>query len=152
MKYLISIIICLGAGFVGSFFTSSAIDNWYAEIIKPVFNPPNWIFAPMWTILYILMGIAAAIIWSKGFDNKAVKIALLIFVVHLVLNILWSVFFFGMQNPALAFVSIVVLWLMIALLIYLFYQIDHRAGYLLVPYILWVSFAAVLNFSIWQLN
>lgn len=152
IKYLISIIVCLGAGFIGSFFTSPAIQGWYANIIKPSFNPPSWIFGPVWTVLFIMMGIAAAIIWSKGLDDKAVKIALIVFIVHLVLNVLWSVFFFGMQNPGLAFIDIIVLWLMIALVIYLFYMIDHRAGYILIPYILWVSFAAVLNFTIWRLN
>lgn len=152
LKSVISVVICLGAGFVGSFFTSPVIDNWYVGIIKPSFNPPSWIFGPVWTILFILMGIAAAMIWNKGLDNNAVKIAILIFVVHLILNVLWSVFFFGMQNPGLAFMEIIILWLMIALVMYLFYQIDHRATYLLIPYILWVSFAAILNYSIWQLN
>ncbi|MFW0861984.1 MAG: TspO/MBR family protein [Candidatus Komeilibacteria bacterium] len=152
LKHIISIAICLGAGFVGSFFNSPAIDGWYAGIDKPFFNPPNWIFAPVWTILFILMGIAAAIIWNKGLESDAVKIALMVFIFHLVLNILWSMFFFGMQNPGLAFIEIVVLWLMIILVMYLFYQLDHRAAYLLIPYILWVSFAAVLNYSIWQLN
>jgi len=102
--------------------------------------------------LFILMGIAAAMIWNKGLDNGVVKIALIVFIVHIILNVLWSVFFFGMQNPGLAFIEIIILWLMIALVMYLFYQIDHRAAYLLIPYILWVSFATVLNFSIWRLN
>jgi len=152
LKYIVSIIVCLAAGFIGSFFTSPAIEGWYASVVKPSFNPPNWIFGPVWTTLFILMGIAAALIWSRGWDDKAVKIALVLFIVHLVFNVLWSVFFFGMQNPGLAFIEIIILWLMIAALIYLFYQIDHRAAYLLIPYILWVSFAAVLNFTIWQLN
>ncbi len=152
IKYLVSIIVCLGAGFIGSFFTSPVIQGWYAGVIKPSFNPPSWIFGPVWTVLFIMMGIAAAIVWSKGLDDKAVKIALIVFIIHLVLNVLWSVFFFGMQNPGLAFIDIVILWLMIALVMYLFYMIDHRAGYILIPYILWVSFAAVLNFTIWRLN
>ena len=151
-KYILSILVCLMAGFIGSFFTSPAIQGWYANVTKPSFNPPNWIFAPMWTLLFILMGIAVALVLSKGWSVPSVKIAVILFGVHLILNVLWSVFFFGMQNPALAFVEIIILWLMIALLIFLFFKIDMRAGWLMIPYILWVSFAAILNFAIWRLN
>ena len=151
-KLIASILICLMAGFIGSFFTSPAIPNWYQGIEKPSFNPPSWVFAPVWTSLYILMGIALYLIWVKGLEKKENKIAIGVFGIQLVLNSLWSILFFGLQNPFFAFIEIIILWTAILASILLFYRIDKRAAYLLIPYILWVSFASFLNYTIWTLN
>lgn len=160
IKIIISIALPLLAGFLGSFFTSSSVDTWYTQIAKPVFNPPSWIFGPVWTILYILMGIAFYFVWTSDFSPRRKKAILLFFVGHLFLNLAWSLIFFGspflsiggVNNIGIAFFEIVVLWLCIAILIFLFWRVRKIAGILLVPYILWVSFASVLNFEIWRLN
>lgn len=152
LKLIISILICQGAGITGSLFTSPAIKGWYAWLEKPSFNPPNWIFAPVWTLLFLLMGISLYLVWEKGLESKKAKTALSIFTVQLILNILWSFFFFGLQSPLLGFIEIVLLWFAILATILSFYRISSKAALLLVPYILWVSFATLLNFSIWQLN
>ena len=147
-----SILVSLGAGFIGSFFTVDSISTWYVTLNKPFFNPPNFLFGPVWTVLYVLMGIALYLVWSKGFKSKESKIAIWLFVIQLVLNTLWSIIFFGLENPLWAFVEIVFLWVAILLTMIYFWKISKPATYLLVPYILWVSFAAVLNFSIYYLN
>jgi len=152
LKFIASILICQCAGLVGSLFTTSTIPTWYATLEKPFFNPPNWIFGPVWTLLFILMGIALFLIWDKGWKNKKIKIAMIIFGVQLILNIFWSILFFGFLSPFYAFVEIIFLWLAILVTIIYFYQISRPASWLLVPYILWVSFASVLNFYIWRLN
>ena len=152
LKLIISIVISELAGVIGSIFTVSAIPAWYATLAKPVLNPPAWIFAPVWTTLYLLMGIAAFLVWRKGWEQKEVRIALSIFGVQLVLNALWSVVFFGLHSPAWALINILALWIAIAWTIMAFYKISRPAAYLLVLYILWVSFAAYLNYSIWILN
>ncbi len=152
IKLIISILLCIGLGSIGGIATASSIDTWYATVNKPSFNPPNWIFAPVWTTLFTLMGIAAALVWHEGIDKKMVKKALIFFGVQFVLNMIWSWLFFGMQNPKLAFFEIIILWIFIFLTIRAFFGIKNTSGWLLVPYILWVSFAAFLNFSIWQLN
>jgi len=151
LKLLISILIPLFIGFSGSFFTVTSIDSWYSTINKPFFNPPNWIFSPVWTTLFILIGISFYLVWQKDF-GKNKKEALNIYFSQLFLNFLWSILFFTFQNPLLAFIEILILWLVIFLNIKIFYKIDKKAGYLLIPYILWVSFAALLNFSIFLLN
>lgn len=140
------------AGFVGSFFTVTNVGSWYETVNKPSFNPPNWIFGPVWITLYFLMGIAAYLVWKHWSANKDAKTATIFFFVHLVFNALWSLLFFGLQNPKLAFFEIIVLWLMILTLIKIYYGINKVAAYLLVPYLLWVSFASILNFYIWRLN
>ena len=149
---IISIVICQFAGLIGSVFTVRSISTWYTALVKPAFNPPNWLFGPVWTLLYLLMGISLYLVWQKGTSDVHVKIALLIFAVQLVLNILWSILFFGMQSPMLGLIEIVLLWVFILLTITNFYHISKPASYLLIPYILWVSFAAVLNLSIFLLN
>lgn len=151
-KFLVSIFVCLLAGAIGSLFTTPQIDTWYANLNKPGFNPPNYIFAPVWTTLFILMGVALFLAWTNFKKNKTAKGAVVFFMVHLVINIMWSVVFFGAQNPGLAMIVIIALWLMIAMLVIQFYKINKYAGYLLIPYLLWVSFASVLNYNIWQLN
>lgn len=148
IKLIISIIICQLAGIIGSFFNIKSIPNWYASLTKPSFNPPNWVFAPVWTFLFLLIGISLYLVWTKGFTKQA----LIFFSIQLILNILWSALFFGLRNPFLAFIEIIILWTFILLTIISFYKISETAGILLIPYILWVSFAAVLNFSIYILN
>lgn len=149
---LISILVSNLAGILGSVATSSSISDWYVYLEKPSFNPPNWIFGPVWTVLYTLMGIALYLVWSKGYKKTKIKNAVRLFFVHLMYNTLWTLVFFGSRNLLLALGVIIVLWLMIASLIKIFWSIDKRASYLLVPYILWVSFATLLNYSIWRLN
>jgi len=152
IKLFIAIILPLLAGFIGSVFTTTGLDSWYSELAKPSFNPPNWLFGPVWTTLYILMGISLYLIWQKGLKESFNKNSFILFIVHLALNSFWSIAFFGMQNPGLAFIVIIALWLAILTLIIRFYKINRLAAYLLIPYILWVSFASILNYSIWQLN
>jgi len=151
-KLILSIIACLCAGAIGSIFTTPAIPTWYAALEKPPFTPPNWLFAPAWTTLYLLMGISAFLIWRRGMDNRRVKIALVIFLVQLVLNALWSVVFFGFESPLLGVVVIVILWIGILFTILRFFRLSTSAGWLLLPYIGWVTFAAILNIYIFILN
>jgi benzodiazapine receptor len=152
LKLTVCILLCELAGIIGSVFTLSSIPTWYAGLQKPWFNPPNWIFGPAWTTLYALMGIALYLAWEKGFEKRKNRIALSVFVAQLVLNAIWSLIFFGAKNLGLAFAEIILLWLAILANIILFYRIDRRAGLVLVPYILWVSFASLLNYSVWMLN
>jgi tryptophan-rich sensory protein len=174
VKLLSSIIFCLLAGVIGSVFTTPAIQGWYVGVNKPSFNPPNWIFGPVWSLLFVLMGVSLYIVWINNFEVKN-KIGneekswnsltdkflsgewqklniILIFAVQLILNILWSVIFFGLQNPGVAFFELIALWVAIIYTIVNFYRVSKLAGYLLIPYVLWVSFAGVLNFMIWILN
>lgn len=146
------ILLSEGAGIVGSFFTAPSIAGWYATLARPDFAPPNWVFGPVWTTLFACMGIAAFLVWKKGIGRKEVKIALGIFAVQLVLNTLWSIIFFGLQNPGAAFMEIIFLWLGIGSTIWAFAKLSKPAAWLLVPYIAWVSFAAYLNYMIWTLN
>ena len=151
-KLVFAILVCQAAGFVGSLFTFSSIPTWYASLNKPWFNPPNWLFGPAWITLYTLMGISLYLVWSKGLQGKAAKIAISAFAIQLALNAVWSIIFFGLQMPLIAFIEIVFLWIAIAFTIRLFYPISKKAAYLLLPYIAWVSFATLLNLSIWLLN
>lgn len=149
-RLFLSIALSLSAGIIGSIFTISSIPTWYTFLNKPVFSPPNWVFGPVWTTLYILMGISYYLIWESNTKQKykAIKI----FLVQLVLNALWSIIFFGLRNPGLALVEVVALWITIVLTIKLFYPISKSAAYLLIPYLLWVSFASILNLFIVLLN
>ncbi|SCY50402.1 TspO/MBR family protein [Flavobacterium caeni] len=153
LKILIFVATCLGVGFIASFATQQSIDTWYPTLQKPSFNPPNEVFPAVWTFLYILMGAAAGRVWDRiDFEPKPVKSALLFFWIQLALNGLWSVLFFYFQNPFLALVEIVLLWLIIYETYVKFKTIDRIAGWLFVPYLFWVAFAAVLNASLWWLN
>lgn len=152
VRLLTSIIICEAAGLIGSVFTAPAIGTWYAGLNKPIFNPPNWLFAPVWTLLFLLMGVAAYLVYEKGWSAPGVPRALILFAVQLVFNILWSVLFFGMKLPFYAFIEIVILWGLILLNILEFYKISQPAGLILIPYLAWVSFAAALNLAIFRLN
>jgi len=150
LKLIVSIVICEFAGIIGSIFTTPAIGTWYAGLTKPSFNPPNWLFAPVWTLLFLLMGISLFLVWNS--KSKSKKIAIYIFFGQLVLNILWSILFFGMKSPILGVFEIILLWIAILLTIISFVKISKPAGYLLIPYIIWVSFAAALNFALMVLN
>jgi tryptophan-rich sensory protein len=152
MKLIISILIPLLVGTTAGLFTSSGVNGWYAVANKPWFNPPNWIFAPVWTTLYVLMGIALFLVWKSDADMGIKKTAISLFAVQLVLNFFWSFIFFKMQQPGWAFAEIILMWLMILMTILWFGKISSTAAWLLVPYICWVSFASVLNYSIWKLN
>lgn len=135
--------------FLGSSVTTPGVDTWYQTINKPIFNPPNWIFAPVWTLLYILMAIAFYLVWTnKGFK----KIHFKLYVNQLLLNYLWSFMFFFLQKPLWAFINIVLLIAFVAVMCNLFYKVNKTAGYLILPYLLWISFASVLNFAIVLLN
>ncbi|MBM6500245.1 MAG: tryptophan-rich sensory protein [Flavobacterium sp.] len=147
------ILTCLAVGYISSIVTRENIPTWYADLNKPFFNPPNWIFAPVWTLLYVMMGFAAGRVWNKiDTDEKNVKKAFLFFIIQLALNALWSYLFFGLRNPMLASFEIILLWLMIYETYLQFKKLDKISGYLLLPYLAWVSFATVLTFSIWYLN
>lgn len=152
LKITIAIVICLLVGFISSFATQSSVDNWYLSLNKPSFNPPNWIFAPVWSVLYITMGMAAGIVWAKGWHKDGVKVALYFFGFQLIFNVLWSITFFGFQNPFWAMLVILVLLALILRTIKSFRSISLTSAYLLIPYFLWVSFATLLNYKIWELN
>ncbi len=149
---IISIAIPQVVGFIGSIVTIPAISSWYKTLNKPVFNPPNAVFGPVWTILFLLMGISLYLIWIKDLKSKKVKEGMNVFMIQLGLNLLWSIIFFGFHYLFLAFVDIVVLWGLILITILKFSKISKPAAYLLIPYLLWVSFAAILNFSILIIN
>lgn len=153
LRIFYCITICITIGFFSGKITQGSITTWYPTLVKPVFNPPNWIFAPVWTILYVLMGIAAGLIWNV-IENKQkeAKIALQYFVIQLALNALWSYLFFGLHNLLLASIEVVLLLLLIVECYKLFKSIHPIAAKLLIPYIAWVSFASLLTFSIYYLN
>jgi len=147
------IAVCLAVGFLGSRITQTTIDTWYPTIEKPIFNPPNWVFAPVWTILFILMGTSAGLIWTRLEENKElVKKAMLFFIIQLLLNLFWSYLFFGLNNLLLASIEIVLLWLIIFETYILFKRINLKASYFLIPYLAWVGFASILTISIYFLN
>jgi benzodiazapine receptor len=152
VKGIISIAIPLLIGATSGFFTVTGVDSWYQTINKPSWNPPNWIFGPVWTTLYVMMGIALFLVWKEDISSELKKIAVTFFIVQLVLNFFWSFIFFNQQQPGWALVEIAVLWVFILLTIFAFAQVNKTAAWLLVPYISWVSFATILNYTIWQLN
>lgn len=152
IKLLVSVIVCLAAGFIGSIFTNASIPTWYAALKKPAFAPPNWVFAPVWTMLFVLMGIAAYLVWRQGLSTPTNKIALILFIIQLIFNMLWSLAFFTLKSPLFGFVVIIILWFLILFTIIYFSNISNVAGILLIPYIAWVSFASILNFMLWRLN
>ncbi|MBU4016718.1 tryptophan-rich sensory protein [Patescibacteria group bacterium] len=151
-KLIISVTVCELIGLLSTPFTISSIPTWYAGLIKPFFSPPNWIFAPVWTTLYFLMGVSVYLIWRKGIENKEIKIAIYYFITQLFFNFFWSIFFFGLRLPLVAFIDIIVLLAAIVLTMMKFYKISKVSLYLLIPYLLWVSFATILNMSIVLLN
>ena len=152
VKVLLAIIVCEAVGILGSVFTIPAITTWYQTLNKPVFSPPNYVFGPIWTTLYALMGISIFLILEKKIKNKEKNKLIYLFSLQLFLNFLWSIIFFGFHLPLLAFLDIVFLWVSILLLIIRFWKISKPASYLLMPYLLWVSIASVLNAAIVILN
>jgi tryptophan-rich sensory protein len=152
-KLISSLAICFSAAAIGTYFTMPSIGMWYVAINKPWFNPPNWVFAPVWTILYIMMAISLYIVWNKKTKfNKQKEKGLMFFGIQLFLNALWPMLFFGIYNLGLAYCEIIFLWLSVFLTIRYFTKISNIAANLLYPYILWVSFAASLNLAIYVLN
>jgi len=149
---IIAVLICLLAGGIGAMATQTSVNTWYTTLNKPFFNPPNWIFGLMWTTLYILMGVAAGIVWSRGFHHRWVKTAMYHFIFQLLINVLWSLVFFGLQEIFGALLVIIGLLVLLIFTYKWFKVVNNLSAYLLIPYILWVSFALVLNFSIWKLN
>lgn len=145
------LVLCFGAAGIGGAVTTPNIGGWYATLTKPSWNPPNWIFGPVWTALYLMMALAAWLVWRQA-GWPGAKVPLTAFGVQLVLNILWSCLFFGLKNPGLAFCEVLLLWLAIAVTAVAFWGRSKVAGMLFVPYLAWVTFAAVLNFTIWRLN
>jgi len=150
-RLLLSLAISLSAGVLGSLFTTPAVQSWYLTINRPIWIPPSWLFGPVWTSLFIMMGVALYLVWSTKMSNK-VRMSLRLFASQLVLNILWSVIFFGMGNFWLAFGEILVLWIFILMTMVSFGKVSRAASWLMVPYLLWVTFASYLNFTIASLN
>ncbi|MES2135317.1 MAG: TspO/MBR family protein [Patescibacteria group bacterium] len=152
LSLFVSLVLAYSTAFIGSFFTAGAIATWYATLIKPELSPPNWLFAPVWTILYACMAFAAWRIYEKRTSNRHAHFFLLVYTAHLAVNAFWSIAFFGLHSPLLALLVIAVLWVLIAYLLVQFYRMDRLAGYLFIPYLLWVSFASYLNLMIVLLN
>ncbi|MBK9332502.1 MAG: tryptophan-rich sensory protein [Ignavibacteria bacterium] len=152
IKLIVSIIICQMAGVIGTIFTADSISGWYTGLTKPDFNPPNWIFGPVWILLYLMMGVSLFLVWREDLKNAVVKKAFYIFMVQLLFNTLWSIVFFGFQSISSALIIIIVLWLLIIYTILNFLKISRTSGILLIPYLLWVTFAVILNFFIFKLN
>ncbi len=151
-KLAVSLILPQLAGGLGTIFTGAAISTWYVTLVRPSLAPPNWVFGPVWTFLFLLMGIALFLVWRQGIATKGVRSALTLFAIQLILNVLWSAVFFGMKDLGLALIEISALWLAIVATIVAFSRVSRKAALLLVPYLLWVSFAAYLNFQFWILN
>jgi benzodiazapine receptor len=174
-KLAVSIILCQLAGAIGSFFTMPVIASWYVFLNKPSFTPPGYVIGAIWVVLFFLMGIALYLVWAKNWEIKIAaqyrgrKVwnrfsqklltgswrnanVILIFAAQLILNILWSVIFFGFKSPGAAFFELIMLWVAIVYAIVNFYRVSKPAGYLLIPYLLWVTFAGYLNYLIWQMN
>lgn len=152
VKLVVSIVVCEGAGGIGAIFTTPAITTWYATLQKPAFTPPNPAFGPVWITLYLLMAIAAFLIWRMGLDTAGVKAALGLFLAQLIVNVVWSVVFFGQHSLLGGVILILVLWVLILVNIIRFFPLSAVAGGLLIPYIVWVSIASYLNIAIWKLN
>ncbi|HOT44130.1 MAG TPA: tryptophan-rich sensory protein [Spirochaetota bacterium] len=151
-KLIASIIIPQAAGGIGALMTEPSVGSWYSGLNKPSFNPPDWIFGPVWTALYLMMGIALYLVWKKGLSHKETRAAVAAFGVQLFLNLAWSFLFFYLHMPFAAFIEIILLWFAIAATMAAFARVSRAACRLLVPYLLWVSFASVLNFFLWRLN
>jgi len=151
-KLFCSITVCLSTGILGSFATRNSITNWYAHLSRPSFTPPDWTFGVVWPVLYVMMGISAFLIWNMDINRRQVRVALGVFALQLILNGLWTPIFFGLHLIGVALVEIVMMWAAILLTILTFWKVSKPAALLLLPYILWVSFAVVLNASLFLLN
>jgi len=151
-KLAAAVLFCVITGSIGSLVTITGPGSWYATLQKPFFAPPNWVFAPVWITLFVLMGIALYLVWESGTENRDVKTALGIFGVQFALNVIWSFLFFGLESPLLGFIDIILLWVMIVVTIRAFYRVKKSAAYLLIPYIAWVSLASALNGAVSFMN
>ena len=152
LKLVASIAVAEIAGGIGAIFTVSAIPSWYALLAKPPLTPPGWVFGPVWNVLYLMMGVAAFLVWRGGWHRREVRVALGIFLFQLALNVLWSVIFFGLRRPGFAVLDIIALWLAIAWTTGRFREISEKSAWLLAPYLAWVTFASYLNIGLWLLN
>lgn len=151
VSLFLSLALCFLAAGLGSTATSSSLSTWYPQLDKPSWTPPNWVFGPVWTLLYALMGIAAWLVWRQK-ESSQRTVGLTLHGVQLALNLLWSVIFFGFQSPGVAAIEIVVLWAAIIATTKCYWSVSRAASWLMVPYIVWVTFAMALNISIWRLN
>lgn len=147
-----SLVLTLAAAAIGGAVTARPVQTWYRTIRKPTWNPPDWLFGPVWTILYILMGISLWRVWRIGWDLGAVRTAVLLFLAQLVLNVLWSVIFFGQRQLGWGVLELILLWACLLATMIAFFGLQPLAGWLLVPYLAWVTFAGFLNFTVWRLN
>ena len=145
------LILAFAAAALGALATATSVDTWYPTLRKPSWNPPSWLFSPVWTLLYILMAVATWRAWKVGNDLAARRTASL-YSAQLTLNALWSILFFGLRRPGLALVEIVVLWVVLVIILVRYFRIDQIAAALWMPYVAWVTFAAFLNATIWSLN
>jgi len=152
VKLVISIIACLAAGGIGTVFTFKAIPTWYARLKKPPYTPPNRLFGPVWTTLYILMGISVFLVWQSGLANNDALLAFTLFWIQLAFNALWSIIFFWLKSKGGGVITIIVLWLLILATLVISFRVSGWAGALLIPYIVWVSIATYLNIGVWLLN
>ncbi|RTL60835.1 MAG: tryptophan-rich sensory protein [Sphingobacteriales bacterium] len=152
LKLITALAIPLIIGLSGGAFTAAEIPNWYAKLNKPAWQPPNWLFGPVWTTLYVLMGIALYLVWKSDVTQSIKQTAFILFAVQLTLNFFWSIIFFNQHQVGWAIAEIIVLWVFILFTIFSFSKINNTAAWLLVPYISWVSFASLLNYTIWKLN
>jgi len=152
IRLIAAIVLCVLLGSIGALVTETGPGSWYQSLEKPFFSPPNWLFAPMWTSLFILMGISLFLVWNTGLQHRDVQIAIGVFGIQFFFNLIWSFLFFGLQSPILGLLDIVLLWFMIIGTIIVFYPVKKKAAYLLVPYLIWVSCATILNYSIYILN
>lgn len=150
LKLIISLLLPQLTGFIGSYFTIQAIPTWYATLNKPSFSPPNWLFGPVWLTLYLMMGVALYLNWIK--KSKLAKCNVRLFFIHLFFNAIWTPIFFGAKNTLLALYIIIMIWLFIVTMIFKFWKVNKVSSLLLVPYLLWVSFASILNYFLWRLN
>ena len=151
LKLIVSLVLPLGLGAIAGMFTSEAVPEWYASLNRPSFNPPNWLFGPVWTTLYILLGISVFLIWKQS-ASKERNLAILVFLLQLVLNFGWSFIFFYYHMIGFALIEIIILWISIVIMLVLFYKIKPIAAYINIPYLLWVTFATILNASYYFLN
>ena len=152
LKFIISIIICQSAGIFGSLFTFEAVPDWYITLEKPFFAPPNWIFGPVWIILYFLMGVSLYIVWKDELKSKTRNVFFVVFAIQLILNALWSLLFFGLKSPLLGLIDILILDVMLVVTIFYATRVSKYAAMLLIPYMVWIIIASVLNYAILVLN
>lgn len=152
LKLIALVVGCQLVGAIGAFITNTSVNTWYQALDKPGFTPADWLFSPVWTTLYLLMAIAAYTVWQHPVENPRVRRSLILFAIQLGFNLLWTVLFFGLRSPLLGLIGIVVLFSLILAMAWTFFKVSRTAGWLMIPYLAWVGYATVLNYTIWQLN